>query len=271
MYDFRVRGICGSDTSLWVVSDKLLVYSALCIDYVNLDAAECRYGKVSEMSNGGGIEHKVDYGYDDIRSRHTIHFLSDEIDPRTNSILKTVPDGEVASVRVGNWEKTAKAESVTYRYKVDSTVAQILTLKYAIVFEDPGHPNIKDQPHFLLQIFDDISGEQILSDCASADFYARSGIDGWTTFRYQDRDIVWKNWTTLGINLGSLHDKTIRIKVSIFGCTLGAHYAYAYFTLGCSSGKLEGISCGDNPTTEFIAPDGFKYRWYEREERPGAM
>ena len=53
-----------------------------------------------------------------------------------------------------------------------------------------------------------------------------------------------------------------KIEVSTYDCSLGAHYGYAYFVLGCNSGEIEGIACGGDPTTHFEAPDGFNYSWY---------
>lgn len=32
--------------------------------------------------------------------------------------------------------------------------------------------------------------------------------------------------------------------------------------MSCAGGRIEGMSCGDNPTERLIAPEGFKYRWY---------
>ena len=57
----------------------------------------------------------------------------------------------------------------------------------------------------------------------------------------------------------------LKITFSTYDCTQGAHYGYAYFTLTCTSGKLKGLQCGWTPTNEFIAPEGFNYRWYRTE------
>jgi hypothetical protein len=75
-------------------------------------------------------------------------------------------------------------------------------------------------------------------------------------------DIVWKEWTTVGVNLRNkaYAGKQLTARLTTHDCTFSAHCGYAYFTLGCSDGKLKGMKCGEiNP--KFEAPDGFDYRW----------
>jgi hypothetical protein len=52
------------------------------------------------------------------------------------------------------------------------------------------------------------------------------------------------------------------VRLQTLDCDAGAHYGYAYFTLGCSDGKLKGLTCGENPVYKYEAPAGFLYRWY---------
>ena len=75
-------------------------------------------------------------------------------------------------------------------------------------------------------------------------------------------DIVWKEWTTVGVNLRNkaYAGKQLTARLTTHDCTFSVHCGYAYFTLGCSDGKLKGMKCGAiNP--KFEAPDGFDYRW----------
>ena len=75
-------------------------------------------------------------------------------------------------------------------------------------------------------------------------------------------DIFWKDWTTVGVNLKKpeYQGKKLTVRLTTFDCVFNAHFGYAYFTLGCSDGKLKGMKCGEiNPV--FEAPDGFEYRW----------
>ena len=91
---------------------------AQCIDFTNLrsENVTCTYGSFSNPYQYIGIR---DDGPDKESSRHTIHKNANETDPRTGNQLHTVPPGEIASVRLGNWNKGAEAESITYQYFVD--------------------------------------------------------------------------------------------------------------------------------------------------------
>ncbi len=76
-------------------------------------------------------------------------------------------------------------------------------------------------------------------------------------------DVIWKEWTTVGVNLKNpaYEGKKLTVRLSTFDCAFTAHCGYAYFTLGCSDGKLKDMQCGAiNP--KFTAPDGFVYRWF---------
>ncbi|MFI3298164.1 MAG: hypothetical protein R3Y59_11175, partial [bacterium] len=266
VYYFAVRSICDGDTGVWVYSDKTLIYNALCIDYINLDSATCTYGTIADPYLYLGA---IDHGSSSASSRHTVHFVQGELDANaidsdTGYQLSTIPEGEIASVRIGNMESKSKAESITYEYTVDSTVAPVLMLKYALVLQAPGHGN-DDDPEFQLTFLNEFGKE--LSSCTSATFTGTTDnvledrSNGWYIYRESDA-VVWKDWTTVGINLAIYHGQKIKIRLVNLDCGLGGHYSYAYFTLGCSDGKLEGINCGDTPTDSFVAPDGFDYKWY---------
>ncbi|MFI3297611.1 MAG: hypothetical protein R3Y59_08310, partial [bacterium] len=267
VYDFAVRSICNDgDTGVWVYFDKILIYNALCIDYIDLEASTvvCTTGTTGNPYASQGV---VDYGYDSNSSRHTVHFVPGELDANaideiTGYQLSTVPEGEVASVRIGNMASDAMAETVTYQYTVDSTVAPVLMLKYALVLEAPGH-GVGIDPEFQIKFLNQFNQE--LGSCTSATFTGTTsnvGSNGWYKSNEGTNDIVWKDWTTVGINLAIYHGQTLKIRLINLDCTAGGHYSYGYFTLGCSEGKLEGVNCGDTPTDSFVAPDGFDYKWY---------
>ena len=92
-----------------------------------------------------------DYGPEDPRSRHTVHYDLNERDPRTLNQLRTIPDGQCLSVRLGNWRPWAQRESISYRLHIDTNKYDLMILRYAIVEENPSHP-LPDQPKFLLSI-----------------------------------------------------------------------------------------------------------------------
>lgn len=257
MCTYYVRSKCDGIAGAWVSINKFLFYPGTrCVDYLDLNSRNCSYGSLTEAVKNGVI----DYGCQAIESRHTIHWDPNEYDPFTKGKLKTVPEGELASIRLGNWDINAEYESVEYAFKVDSNDAAILLLKYAVVLESPGHDE-KDQPRFKLEITH--NGKPLDKfGCGEAYFSSGYNTDGWEPFVGTNSDGLFKDWTTVGINLKDYHGKSLKVKLVTYDCNAGGHFGYAYFTLGCSNGKIQGLSCGDDPETIFRGPDGFQYRWY---------
>ncbi len=269
---FSVRSVCGEDSfSEWVsVSEFVWIQGNRCVDYMDLEQAKCYYGSFANPYADTAV---VDKGYDNSESRHTIHYIKGETDPRTENKLKTIPDGEIASVRLGNWKIGAQAEAIEYKYTVLAGQSDIMELKYAVVLEKPGHGvdinGINHDPQFLLSIYDQ-SGKQITpATCFSANFAGSAtggGIEDWHRWKPEDHTlstdtIVWKDWTTLSISLRKYIGQTLTFRFTTKDCLDSGHYGYAYFTIGCRSGDLEGIACGDFDTDHFNAPEGFNYEW----------
>ncbi len=260
-YDFRVRGICYQDTSAYANNYTAIVFcpEMHCINYVDLteeNGVNCSIG----MATGNIFSNqKVDLGPDDMESRHTVHWTQGQYDPRTGNQLLTVPEGEFASVRLGNWKTGGEAERIEYEFTVDST-ADILLMKYAIVLEDPSHDE-DEQPKFTLEILDEW-GDRIDPTCGVADFYADRNRPGWNTYVNAARNaITWKDWTTVGLNLSDYRGQRLTIRLTTRDCTLNGHFGYAYLTLNCTEGEIKGMSCGDDPEMELAAPEGFSYSW----------
>ena len=251
---YYVRSKCSGVAGSWVSIEKFLFYPGVrCIDYLNLSSTNCFFGTTENPKTFRGV---VNYGYQAKESRHTIHWNPMERDPHTDGKLKTVHDGDIASVRLGNWDVNNEAEMVEYNYLVDTATSAILLLNYAVVLQDPGHDSLA-QPRFTLEIlYQDRPLDKF--GCGEAFFSAGFNTDGWEQFEGG----WWKDWTTVAINLGAYHGKSLKIRLTTFDCTQSGHFGYAYFTLGCSDGKIKGLSCGDSPENKFQGPEGFKYRWY---------
>lgn len=287
MYDFWVRGICGQDTGMWYTCRNVLVFSPGCIDYSDLYSPNvvCKYvyrpdpvqgnesiggsNSFPPIDNAQWRTGVIDNGPDSMSSRHTVYSIPGQLDERTNYGLPTIPPGELVSVRLGNWNMGAEGESVTYTITVDS-IYKIIVLKYAVVFQDPGHP-IAEQPRFTMKIFDELGRPIGFSDCGSADFRPSTTLDpkeGWHEERFKipgsEDDIVrWKEWTTVGVRVDEEYvGKKIRVELKTYDCEQGGHYGYAYFTLGCAEATISGIACGERQSQSISAPDGFEYRWY---------
>ncbi len=279
VYDIQIRVICEGDTSVWYNFPTAFVYETTCFDYLDLTDERCSFSMetASDYRQNNDLTYgKIDYGFTSMWSRHTIHYHQEEYDARTfgsidsrgNSVmpLKTVPEGALASVRVGSWEKTARAARVEYDYIVDAKESSVLMLQYAMVLESSGH-NEEGRPRLMIDIVNAETGEA-LSKCTTVDLAAKTTGEGWNRVpdpAYPDgtRDVCWRDWTTLGLNLADYDGMHVKVKITALGCTADIHYGYAYFVLTCTSGKLKGIHCGWTPTNEFIAPEGFNYRWYK--------
>ena len=229
-----------------------------CIDYTDLHAAyvTCGYGHYNNPTEHIGV---VDNGYFSGASRHTVHFDTAERDARTGGMLRTIPEGEPASIRLGNWNSggnaAPEAESITYGMTVDADVADLLVLRYAAVLQDPEHsPSL--QPRFRLEILNQ-DGHPIDS-CSVADFIANAAL-GWNQ---APNEVLWKDWTTVGIDLSPYNGQAIFVRLTTRDCGEGSHFGYAYFTLRCGSRRMQTEGCSTVPNNRFTVPTGFSYRWY---------
>ena len=237
-----------------------------CIDYSNLTSCYVRatYGTFFDPIQHCGI---VDSGSSSIHSRHTVHTDTAETDPRSGNKLHTVPPGYTSSVRLGNWDVYQEAESITYDYTVDTNASDLLIMKYAALLQVPNHNSIQ-RPRFKFQILDENDCE-VNSSCYSADFVASTEL-GWNIYDPLCFDsvhlttdaVLWKDWTTVGIDLTPLHGQTIKIRLSTYDCAHGQHYGYAYFVIDCSNKTLLTENCGCQIENTFTAPEGFSYQWY---------
>ena len=147
------------------------------IDFYNLDAdyVKCEIGPYAARSNSSlWVTQRVNFGADDIRSRHAVHDSSTEVDARTTDNgtkpgLHTVPSGEMHSVRLGNWldgrvtgdaNETGQAERITYTFEVTEENKYLL-MRYAIVWQDPHNHN-DIVPSFQVETFLGATGNTII-------------------------------------------------------------------------------------------------------------
>lgn len=251
-----------------------------CINYIDLTSpdTECRYGNRDAWPKPDQIG-VLDYGEENIDSRHTINWIADRYDPYTTGSrdaagkvvapLKTIPQGYLASVRLGNVRNGKECESITYNFVVDSFSQAILILKYAIVFEDPDvstHPK-NSQPLFNIVVLDSLDRE-IDPTCGKQDFVFDDASEWnnagqkWIPDRVDiSNEIYWKDWTSLGLDLRRYHGMSLKVRVTTADCGQSGHFGYGYFVLDCVSASLETDNCGINSEIEINAPEGFDYTW----------
>ena len=106
-----------------------------CIDLTDLTAPyiHCTYGFFSNPYANDGIA----------SGRHTV-ITQQAIDSLTCSYmcvlhLDKIPPNETYSVKLGNSDVGARAESIAVDITIDTNIFDLLVLKYAAVLQDPGH------------------------------------------------------------------------------------------------------------------------------------
>ena len=268
-YDVRIRaGYEGSTLKTnYVYATNILVYCPEnhCVNYVDLYGPNvlCQYGHHPHVDTHSPYTYTgiIDFGPDAEESRHTLHVDPTEVDPRTDSLLHTVPAGALASVRLGNWKWGGEAEAITYDILVDTTSQGILIVKYAVVFENPqGHP-VEDEPAFNLEIMDS-TNTVIDQICGQASFTYSSAVNDPEHWHMTaDGKAAWKDWTTVGLSLMNYHNQHIKVRFTTLDCGYSGHYAYAYFTLDCANAHIETENCGNDASVTCVAPEGFAYEW----------
>ena len=278
--DFFVRAKCADDLySLRAIVSRLVYYSdQMCVDYLDLQKATCYIAQLPSNANTSTFNDfttiaLVDNGPKSMESRHTIHYDKTETEPRTGGLAKTIPDGEIASVRIGNWKVGGEAERIEYSFTVDTLIFPQLLIQYMPILEAPHHES-DGNPRFQIDI---LENNQSVGPCVKLDYDGtnvynmQSGVllpgaaeQGWhitpKDVTGTNTDIVWKEWSVMGVNLAPYQGKTLTLRLTTMDCHAGGHFGYAYFTVGCSDRKLRGMKC-DDITPVFAAPDGYVYRW----------
>lgn len=266
MCTYYVRSRCEGINGTWVSISQFVYYAGMrCIDYMGLKQENCFTGMNPVVDpNSKFVAGCVDKGYMSIDSRHTLHYDLDERDANTGGGLRTVPKGEVASVRLGNWNSGGEAERVEYRYRVDAKTSAILILKYAVVLQDPKHKEIW-QPKFELEVLNSDGTPIDKNGCGEAKFTAGSNTSDWNDMG--NGVVLWKDWTTVSINLRDHDGEDIIVRLTTYDCAELGHYCYAYFTLNCAGGELESSACGEVEFDTLKGPEGFNYRWYKKSDK----
>ncbi|MGX8712679.1 MAG: choice-of-anchor J domain-containing protein [bacterium] len=261
-YQFYFDALCDEGDNDWCTtnySDSATLFTPTggtgCIDPTNL-TAEYTTCFIGNYGNPYAEVALVDHGAASIESRHTIHYDTTERDARTGGQLRTVPTGAEASVRLGNWGTESQAEAVAYNLAIDTTLFDLLILKYAAVLQDNDHPHTA-QPRFKLELLD--TNGVLLDTCSAADFIANQAL-GWNLV--PETYVLWKDWTTVGVDVSAFHGMTVTVRLTVYDCSNGDHFGYAYFTLSCMNKRLVTSLCGDVLENSFTAPSGFAYSWY---------
>lgn len=250
-YRFEMWVICGGvERACSPVATYISTTIDNCIDFINLLDQE------NVHRTWGSYEDPLHNAYGS-QGRHTPILDSSLTDPNTGGALRCVPPGEEVSFKLGDANVGAQAETITYDYLVDSLDKDMLVLRYAVVLQNPNH-TVDNQPYFSMEILDG-NGEIVDTTCCHARF-AADGSLGWNTVA--GSNVIWKDWSTVGIDIAPYHGQQIKIRFTTKDCADGGHYGYAYFTIHCDSKRIALVNlCDHDDSVRLRAPEGFEYQW----------
>ncbi len=190
-----------------------------------------------------------------VNGRHTI-ITAQGTDPRTNNQLQLIPPGATVSAKLGNENVGYEAERLTYTINV-TPQSNLFVYKYAVVLEDPGHSS-SDQPKFNIRVLNS-SGSLVDPVCGFYSVVSSGNIPG---FQQAPGSIMWKNWTTVGIDLTAYIGQNVTVEYTTYDCNQGGHYGYAYLSCSCAPMEISVGYCQGSNNVVMEAPAGFaSYSW----------
>ncbi|MCQ2311664.1 MAG: hypothetical protein MJZ64_07955, partial [Paludibacteraceae bacterium] len=190
-----------------------------------------------------------------------------------DSILPEAPLGATKSVCLGNYYTQCGVEDVEYTIRVDTNLNSILVFQFMPILQE-SHERGAGAAFSIL----DEEGQIIDSVCMHFKFSLEGqeiqghipGNPEWKKFTYPwltaDRVVEptrfqYLDWASLGIDLTPYHNQTLIIRVQNFDCAQAQHFGLCYFTFKTQPKRILINACEDGKL-QFIAPEGFFYRWY---------
>ncbi len=173
------------------------------------------------------------------------------------------PGGGIFSMILGNNDINAHGERIRYYVHVPVGFNNYsFNFKYAVVFEDPGHP-YEQQPAFRVIAYDSATGTPI--PCATLTYVAGAGLPGFFTSPAAS-GVLCLPWTNGTLNLSGQGGKTIIVEVTSQDCTASGHFGYGYFDI-ISCGQFAAAVTYCNLSAGIVtlsAPFGYaSYKWYK--------
>lgn len=194
-------------------------------------------------------------------NRHEIISDSTAVD-HYGGFPQLCPYGGKYSVKLGNDSIGKGAEGISYTFTVPTTVDTFtFTYFYAVVFENPGHPD-EQQPRFFVTAYEVATGQII--NCASYNYVSTGSLPGFN-ISPRNSGVLYKDWTPTSLQFAGLQGKQVRLEFRTADCTLGRHFGYAYLDVasGCTNILATAPYCIETNSLILNAPYGFQnYTWY---------
>lgn len=171
------------------------------------------------------------------------------------------------SAKLGDSDHSwAEVNRLTYDLVVTSSNS-FFYYDYAVVFLDPssGHAD-NEKPLFSVSIKN--SSGNLIGSAPCADYEVISGVSTMYndfdeypyTFNGITENILWKDWTRVGMDLTDYIGQTITIVFESRDCGQGGHFGYAYISAGTFGSDMTIDACDGAATIEL--PVGFEeYDW----------
>ena len=194
-------------------------------------------------------------------------------DSYSNSQLSRVPEGFTHASQINNSYGGTNCSQLEYTMEVNLENC-LLTFKYAMVLEAPGHSGYEN-PTFQIDVMKHSSDngqmlEELVDPCAFFEKPSNAQLpqlepDVWHTSTVNSSWIL-SNWQEIKINLARYVGDRITVRVRLGDCSFSAHGAYGYFTAKAEPALISTPGCAGNGDTVTVAsaPGGFEsYKWFE--------
>jgi gliding motility-associated-like protein len=219
---------------------------------------QCWKGQTAEQQcfNNPGPNCQFSNPQPGLDSSHIIVPSGAGFDPEVggNTLPMANPYGGNYSVQLGNSTANYGAESLSRSFMITQTNS-ILSLAYAVVFEDPAGHTPEEKPYFQMLLTDSV-GDTI--DCGSYVVVAGGAIPGFVEYTPGK---WYKPWAQVLVPLYQYRGQIVNMEVRTGDCAKGGHFGYAYLDAGCSDPTLTArLDCDG---TWIKAPSGLlDYAWY---------
>jgi gliding motility-associated-like protein len=177
------------------------------------------------------------------------------------------PGGGFYALRLGKDSNNYNTDRALYYVDVPvGSTHYSLIYRYAVVLENPVSHSVPEQPSFVAVAFDSVTGRP--APCAADTFYGSSPTSGLIGSSVDSRigngkDVKYKPWSTVSVNLAGLGGKTVGIEFTVAGCTRSGHFGYGYIDMTCGLFAIDAKICDDTLAT-LTGPSGFQYyAWYD--------